>query len=253
VLNGSTLLATAGQVRQRGVSRCYSVYGLCVRTPIALSVPELAGETPCDIDVVAGDPALFEESLRNVTLNREWAQAHRLPARWVYARIEGLVDFLISPDGSQVFFRQLAELSASFETSFEAYLLGLLMKAVLIKKNIPSLHASAVVADARAIAFLGFNGFGKSSLASSFVDAGYPLVTDDVLRLEERGGRVWAYPGPASLKLLPDSAGGSAAAVPMDPGADKCLYPVSADLRCDRPVPLAALYCLPGPTDAKAV
>ena len=48
------------------------------------------------------------------------------------------------------------------------------MKAVLIKKDIHSLHASAVAVDGKAIAFLGSNGFGKSSLAASFVNAGYP-------------------------------------------------------------------------------
>jgi hypothetical protein len=245
VLNSTTLLATTDQLRQRRISRCYSVYGLRIRTSIPLTLPEVSGDSGCDLEVLAGDPAFFEDHVRNLTFNSDWAQAHRLPGRWLFARLAGLFDFILNPDGSQILFRPLGEFST---VSFETYLLGLLMKAILIKKGIHSLHASAVLVDGKAVAFLGFNGFGKSSLAASFVSAGYPLFTDDVLRLDESGCSV--YPGPGWLKLLPDSCGLAdmfSEGVPMDPNADKCLFPVAADLRWTRGTPLAAIYCLPGP------
>jgi hypothetical protein len=250
-LNSSALLATTDQLRQRGVRYCYSVYGLRIATTIPLSVPEVPGESGCDVEVVPGDPAFFADRARNFTFNSDWAQAHRLPGRWVYARLAGLFDFLLSPDGSRIFFRPLGEFSGA---SFETYLLGLVMKAVLIKKDIHSLHASAVMVDGRAIAFLGFSGFGKSSLAASFVGAGHALLTDDVLRLDENDGRFWAFPGPANLKLLPESSLGldlPSVGVPMDPDADKYLFPVPANLRCAGSVPLAAIYCVAGPEAAR--
>jgi len=37
----------------------------------------------------------------------------------------------------------------------------------------------------------------------------------------------------------------------MDPGADKWVFPVSADLQCHRRVPLAAIYCVVGPEGAR--
>ncbi len=245
------LVGKASEIPRRGITHCYSAYGLRVRTTIPLNIPELPGESSYDIDVLEGDPVLFEESLQHLTLNSDWAQAHRLPGRWLYARIENLFDFLVSPDGSQVFYRPLGEFSTA---SFEAYLLGILMRTVLIKRGIHSLHASSVVVDGRAVAFLGSNGFGKSSLAACFVSEGYPLLTDDVLRLDEDGGRVWAYPGPACLKLLPDARrwlDRSTTGVPMDPGADKWLFPLTANLKCSERVPLAAIYCMTGPENAR--
>jgi hypothetical protein len=250
-LNKPALLAKADEPKQGQVSRCYSVYGLRVRTTIPLTIPELPGESSWDIDVLAGDPLLFEESVRNVPLNSDWAQAHPLPGRWIYARLKGTFDFLISPDGSQVFYRSLGELSA---TSFETYLLGLLMKAVFIKRDIQSLHASSVVVDGKAIAFLGSNGFGKSSLAACFVSAGYPLLTDDLLRLDWDTGCIWAYAGPACLKLLSDSRqrlDGSSAGIPMDPAAEKWLFRVTGDLQGQIRRPLAAIYCMIGPERAR--
>lgn len=165
----------------------------------------------------------------------------------MYGCIEGVFDFLLSPEGSRIFFRPLARFSPP---SFETYLLGIVMKAILIKKDICSLHASAVVVEDRAIAFVGCNGFGKSSLAASFVEAGYALLTDDVLRVGEEEGLFRAYPGPAYLKLLPDSRehlSGLSGGNPMDPAADKWLVPVAAGLRCNHSVPLAAIYCGVGP------
>ena len=226
---------------------CYSVYGLRLRTAIALSVPQLPEGSGYDIDLIAGDTHVFEESLKNVVLKSDWAQAHRLPERWLYARIEAIVDFLVSPEGSEVFYRPLSDFSSA---SFETYVLGILMKAVLIKKDIPSLHASAVVIGGRAVAFLGPNGVGKSSLAAAFVSAGYTLLTDDLLRLNLDDTRVWAYPGPAFLKLLPDarqSLAGFDVGVPMDPAADKWLFALPAELQCRERVSLAAVYSLIGP------
>ena len=245
------LVGKASEIPQRGITHCYSAYGLRVRTTIPLNIPELPGESSFDIDVLEGDPAFFEESLRDLTLNSDWAQAHRLPGRWLYGRLENLFDFLVSPDGSKVFYRPLGDFSTP---SFEAYLLGILMRAVLIKRGIHSLHASSVVVDDKAIAFLGSNGFGKSTLAACFVSDGYPLLTDDVLRIDEVGGQVWAYPGPACLKLLPDARmwlKGSLAGAPMDPGAEKWLFPLTEDLKCPERVPLAAIYCMIGPENAR--
>ena len=251
-MNSLSLLSRSAELPQAGLTYCYSVYGLRIRTPIPLTIPAIPAESTCDIEVLAGDPLVFEESLRDLALNSDWAQAHRLPEGWFYGRFKGMFDFLVSPDGCRIYYRPLGQFSTA---SFEAYLLGLLMKAVVIKRGEQSLHASSVIVDGKAVAFLGASGFGKSSLAASFVSVAFPLLTDDVLRLEEDGRGFWAYPGPARLKLLPDEArqclDGACAGVPMDPMADKWLFPVSAELQCHRGAPLAAIYCLIGPAKAR--
>jgi hypothetical protein len=69
------------------------------------------------------------------------------------------------------------------------------------------LHASAVVVDGRAVAFVGPTGAGKSSLAAGFVALRQArLLCDDYLRLREADGGYLAdasYPG---LRLWQDSA-----------------------------------------------
>jgi hypothetical protein len=70
------------------------------------------------------------------------------------------------------------------------------------------LHASAVGLPSGAVAFVGEKGAGKSTAAGAFLARGYPLLTDDVLPVAgtEGGGDVLALPGPAALKLWPESA-----------------------------------------------
>lgn len=66
----------------------------------------------------------------------------------------------------------------------ELRFLGPVMAFWLELQGLPALHASAVVAGGRAVAFLSGNGGGKTSLAASAIQAGYPLLTDDVLAVE---------------------------------------------------------------------
>jgi hypothetical protein len=63
------------------------------------------------------------------------------------------------------------------------------------------LHASAVHAGGRTIAFAGTSGVGKSSLAFQFIRGGATLVAEDVLTLAERDGQVVAEPGSAMLNV----------------------------------------------------
>lgn len=67
-----------------------------------------------------------------------------------------------------------------------------------------SLHAGAVEVDGSAIVFGAPGRFGKTTLASAFVAAGYRLLSEDSTCL--RPGPVPAVvPGPAMLRVRPDS------------------------------------------------
>lgn len=81
------------------------------------------------------------------------------------------------------------------------------------------MHASAVeLTDGRTVAFTGPSGWGKSTLASAFYQAGHRLLTDDCLLLENRGGMVSAVPAYSSLRLWPDSASELAAGLIINKG-----------------------------------
>ncbi|GAB4173049.1 MAG: HPr kinase/phosphorylase [Thalassobaculales bacterium] len=59
-------------------------------------------------------------------------------------------------------------------------------------------HASCVAYRRRGVLLRGPSGAGKSSLALALVERGWVLVGDDQVRLEARGGRLFASP-PATL------------------------------------------------------
>jgi hypothetical protein len=68
-------------------------------------------------------------------------------------------------------------------------------------------HASAVTlpGNAGTVAFIGHSGFGKSTLASSFLEAGAELVSDDGVLISRKEETVFILGGMPGIRLLPDS------------------------------------------------
>ena len=75
------------------------------------------------------------------------------------------------------------------------YLLGPVLGFVLRLRGLTCLHASAVTVDGKAIALLGTNGSGKSTIAAKFAELGYSVLSDDLIPLREQGDQVLAEPG----------------------------------------------------------
>ena len=88
----------------------------------------------------------------------------------------------------------------------EIWLLGIVLAYWLEHQGTPALHASSVVVDGKAVAFLSSNKGGKSSLAASMLQAGYPLLTDDILPVERLGGHYLGRPGYPQMRMWPDQA-----------------------------------------------
>jgi len=229
----------------------YILYGLRLRSRMKLTLEEAPGPGIADIELSPAEPNWMEEKLSGVELdNSDWIVIHVLPRGWSYVRYEGMFDFLISPSGDRICYRLLAEVSLE---SFQTYALGRIFSFALVKKGYEPLHAATVVVNQRAVAFMGASTFGKSSLAACFVAAGYPLLTDDVLRLEEQGDCRVAFPGPPRLKLFPRVArlylGDVSAGAPIN---NKSLHPkrvfsLAPPQTCARPTPLGAIYVVTAP------
>ncbi len=84
--------------------------------------------------------------------------------------------------------------------------LGDVLSYWLERQGIRALHAAAVVANGRAAAFLSSNYGGKSSLAAAMMQVGCPLLTDDILPVEETGGIFIGRPGYPTMRMWPDEA-----------------------------------------------
>ena len=112
------------------------------------------------------------------------------------------------------------------------------------------LHASAVVIDGRAIAFLGPTRRGKSTLAAAFAKAGHAFLTDDGLILDRDDEDYLVRPRAPSLRLCSDSEAAILQTMEVRPGGSHVKGRIVAgdEIRFHgKPVPLAAIYLLPEP------
>ena len=116
-------------------------------------------------------------------------------------RFTGVADFYLWPDRIVC---HLLDPACAYLV--EIYLLGAVLSTFLERRGIPVLHASAVVVDRQAVAFLASNRGGKSALAATLVQAGHPLLTDDILPVEPDADRWLGLPGYPAMRMWPDEA-----------------------------------------------
>jgi hypothetical protein len=133
------------------------------------------------------------------------------------------------------------------------YFLGPVMARLLRRRGVLCLHAAVVGLDGGAVGFLGAAGAGKSTLAAAFRRAGYMVLSDDVMALDQVAGRFTVRPGPGHIRLWPASVAalyGSAEALPAmtpaNPAWDKRYLDLARDGQAplDAAMPLTVLYVL---------
>lgn len=113
----------------------------------------------------------------------------------VVLRYPGLCDFV----GDADFARIAVHLHPGADEALLPVLIGGALMAVhLMLHNQLVLHASAVQAGDQAVAFVGRSGMGKSTLATALSAQGYPLVTDDLLRVD---AELLVHPGATETRL----------------------------------------------------
>lgn len=195
----------------------YWIYGLCLetayrfRTPLTvapatatcdlrfLCVPGDLGGSDSDTAVPPSADALYLSQERN------WCGEHVLE---IYAtadgrlmRFPGVADFLVSP-GRIVCRLHNAELGFMVDLC----LLGHVMSYYLEMTGVSALHAGAVVHDGQAVLFAADRQGGKSTLVTSLVAAGFPLLADDIAALEPSAEKVFCRHAFPQLKLTPQQA-----------------------------------------------
>jgi hypothetical protein len=225
----------------------YGVYGISLRSQIPLSLPADSHTGFTEIELLVGSPSA---AIQDVQLQKSpWGSyryAH-LEDGSTYARWEGVGEFLVSRDGRCI---TCARFTEALE-SFQVYLLGQALSFALVKNGFEPLHATCVIVRGQAVAFLGDSGFGKSSLAASFLQMGHRLLTDDLLTLQKSDDGFTAYPGPPRIKLFPEMArrfiGEPVNSVPMNSGTRKLVIPLDSNRTCGSPVPLRVVYTLLSP------
>lgn len=116
-------------------------------------------------------------------------------------RCEGLLDFYIWPN--RIVCHQLDPDDGHL---VELRFLGTVMAYWLEQSGIPAFHASTTIVNSKAIGFLASSYTGKTTLTATFVNAGYPMLADDVLVVREDGDSYWGQPGYPLMRMWPEQA-----------------------------------------------
>jgi hypothetical protein len=229
----------------------YRVYGLSVSSYWPLPYPEETEATRTHLQLVTGSADFFVEVSQQCSAQLDatrWFQHAYTGDGSIYLRWPGFFEFLVSADGRRIAGRRIGTIS---QESFFSYLFGQVLSFALVNQGIEPIHSTAVVVDGHTIGFLGNCGYGKSSLAGSFLNAGHALLTDDLLIMKRERDAFVPQPGPARLKLLPETArsllGNQITGVPMNTLTPKLIIPLARRQTSAKPAPMKALYVLPPP------
>jgi hypothetical protein len=229
----------------------YRLYGLSVRSAIPLGFPEHPAGGGTDVTCLFAPRRWFAE----ITAGRlpdemtdGWYKRIHCADGSEYLRWPGLFEFNISHDGRLI---SCGLLEGAAVDLLRTYLLGPVLSFALLRQGYEPLHATTVVVDAKAVAFLGESGSGKSTLAAAFLRAGHRLLTDDLFLIGDVNGILCGFPGPPRIKLFPDVAQrfvlGRGACATVNPETDKLIIPLEPE-QCDgEPVPLHGFFVLDEP------
>jgi len=231
--------------------RRYGVYGVVITSELPLPLREIRNDQTkgiCEIAIRAASgnilSSLSEDFVPQNTPFPGFSFGETRDGS-NYIRWEGLGEILVSKDGACITCHPFPQ---SETESFHVYLLGQALSFALVKMGFEPLHATAVAVGDQAVAFAGDCGFGKSTLAASFLEAGHRLLTDDLLLLRATTREFIAYPGPARIKLFPKIAekllGQRSDSVALNPQTRKQIIPLNQRQICADPTPLRIVYTL---------
>jgi hypothetical protein len=159
---------------------------------------------PVDVEVIEGEPrpVPYERPSEDVIAERSadgvaWYTFARCGDN-VVGRIYRLVDFVIDAGQRRVVYHRDP---ATDPGLVPILITGTLTAYLLSAQGRLVLHASAVEAGGAAIAFVGFSGQGKTTMAALLCADGHPLVTDDLLPVEVQGGQATCVPAGTELRV----------------------------------------------------
>jgi|GEM_PF-4570088 len=174
----------------------YRLHNLSIESNICLDLL-IADKTGTDADlVIFRGPVEFD--LANPSYEGSWYQLNK---NIFIIEIAGIARFKIA-EGKEITVHSFPDVS---DTEISLYLLGSVITAALIQRNIFLLHASAVANEHGALLISGNSGVGKSTICAGLIKNGYHLVADDVCLLIPGNGQTWVYPTHPHLKLWRDS------------------------------------------------
>lgn len=155
-------------------------------------------------------------------------------------------------NGSEIVVQKATDIP---ESELRLFLLGPALALLLHQRGLLVLHASAISIDGHAVAFLGAQGRGKSTLAGALYARGHNLVADDIVAVDLcYAAQPVVFPGFPQLKLWPEAVS-EIGETPdrlrrLHGRYDKRAYPATRGFST-APLPLRCLYVLDEGAEAR--
>ena len=189
----------------------YRVYGLTLSSDAP--VHELVPLAEAESEAESGVRVCFCSGRKKSFTPSRWFMSWTLPTGelWLQCAKDGcgyllrfpeIGDFFVDAEGREIICAPEPE--TPMET-LRHLLLDQVLPLLLNLKGREALHATAILTPLGVCAFTGPAGTGKSTLAASFFRAGYPVLSDDCLVLEEDNGHILAIPAYPGLRLWEDT------------------------------------------------
>lgn len=209
----------------------YMAYGLVIQSD--LSLPELAPIAPgrsADLTITLDAAAAPLDVVPQVDFAAE-GSVLSWPA---------VARFHISGPGDAI---RIVPVEGTSDDLLAFPLLGPVLFEVLRRRGYFVLHASAVLFQGRAVAFLADKGTGKSTTATALIARGGRLLADDLVAIDPAGN---IQPGFAQLKLSDEARKfapcGATMRGPVHDLIDKTRVLLPPEMLAEEPVPVARLY-----------
>jgi hypothetical protein len=174
----------------------YTAYGLGLHSVLAL--PELvAADAAPDVVIRLGEVERTPEEAEKP------GACFRATAGEVGLFWEGVGVFLVR-EGAEIVVDPAPGVE---ERVLRLFILGPSLGVLLHQRGFLILHASAVVVNGAAVAFVGGSGWGKSTTAAALHKRGHGIVADDVVAVfvDDEVDPI-VFPGFPQLKLWPEAA-----------------------------------------------
>ncbi|MGB3637574.1 MAG: serine kinase, partial [Rivularia sp. (in: cyanobacteria)] len=153
---------------------CYTAYGLGIHSELPL--PELLLNHEANKDVL-----IKLQKLKNSPLKTDSVEhCFQLTPEGMYIFWENIGTILIR-EGKEIIIDSVLEAE---ESRIRLFILGAAIGVILHQRGFLVLHASAVVMNGNAVAFVGDKGRGKSTMAAALNARGHNLIGDDVIALD---------------------------------------------------------------------
>jgi hypothetical protein len=186
----------------------YALHGLRIASQVPLPEPEAAFAGPADLVIRRAEPRSADRVPDDVVeLRCSFDDEHVYyegfrdgEERWCI-RAPGA--FTFSVEGTCATTQPSPDLDEALLPLLAA---GMGLAFVLALRGSLCLHASAVERGGRAVALTAPSGGGKSTLAALAAVAGYPLVTDDLLRVDLDSGMPGVFRGASEIRLRSGAA-----------------------------------------------